>query len=156
MLQPLALGARKLGTWTYPAANEPDVLLGRTYFNSHTGANPGGEIRGQILFLPGAEALLGVNDPPRGLTGLAAAPNPFGNRTSLTFNLSRTGTVSLAIMGVDGRIVRKIAPSTFAPGPHSYQWDGLDDDGRSVAPGVYFAIVNTPEGKQMTRLARLQ
>jgi hypothetical protein len=157
VLQPLALGARKLGTWTFPAANKPDVLLGRTYFNSHTAANPGGEIRGQIMFLPGAEALLGVGQPPaRVLPGLAAAPNPFAARTSLTFSLARTGTVSLAIMSVDGRRVRNVPPTLFAPGPHSYPWDGLDDDGRAVAPGVYFAVVHTPDGDITTRLARLK
>ena len=156
VLQALALGARKIGTWTYPAANEADVLLGRTYFNTHTGANPDGEIRGQVMFLPGAEALLGVGGPPRALPGLSAAPNPFGGRTSLTFNLSRTGTVSLAILSVDGRRVRSVQPAVFAPGRHTFEWDGLDDEGRSAAPGVYFALVHTPEGTITTRLARIQ
>ena len=60
--QPIAPvpGAQKLGTWTYGAANETDVLLGRTYFNVHTAAFPGGEIRGQIQSLPGEQAVLGV------------------------------------------------------------------------------------------------
>ena len=156
VVQGLALGARKLGTWTYPAANEVDVLLGRTYFNSHTAANPNGEIRGQILFLPGQEAVTAVGDPPRVLPRLSAAPNPFGGRTALSFNLARTGPASLDIMGVDGRVVRRVPPVTFAPGAHSYEWDGLDDSGRAAAPGIYFAVVHTPDGDITTRLARLQ
>jgi CHRD domain-containing protein/flagellar hook capping protein FlgD len=156
VVQTLPLGPRKIGTWTYPVANEPDVLLGRTYFNSHTGLNPGGEIRGQVLFLPGADALLGVDGPPRALPRLSAAPNPFGNHTSLTFYLSRTGTVSLAIVGVDGRLVRRVEPAIFAPGPHSYVWDGFDDQGHPAAPGVYFATARTPEGTITTRIARIQ
>jgi flagellar hook assembly protein FlgD len=59
-------------------------------------------------------------------------------------------------MSVDGRRVRNVEPALYAPGPHSYQWDGLDDNGNAVAPGVYFAIVHGPDGNITTRLARLQ
>jgi len=156
VLQSLPSGPRKLGTWTYPAANEVDVLLGRTYFNSHTALNPNGEIRGQILFLPGQGAVLGVSGPPRVLPGLSAAPNPFGGRTSLSFNLARTGEASLDIMSVDGRRVRSVPATLMAPGPHSYDWDGLDDAGRAAGPGIYFAVVHTPDGDVTTRLARLK
>jgi flagellar hook assembly protein FlgD len=90
------------------------------------------------------------------LPRLSAAPNPFGSHTSLTFNLPRTSAVSLAILSVDGRRVRNVPPTLFAPGPHSYEWDGLDDAGRAAAPGIYFAVVHTPDGDITTRLARLK
>ncbi|MHC5004387.1 MAG: CHRD domain-containing protein [Planctomycetota bacterium] len=48
------------GTWSYPAADEPSILGGLAYFNVHTGANPGGEIRGQIVF-PAPPCLGDVN-----------------------------------------------------------------------------------------------
>jgi hypothetical protein len=155
VLQALPVGVQKLGTWVYGAANEASVLSGLTYFNSHTTNNSGGEIRGQIDRLAGSGSVLGVDESPRLTSGLAAAPNPFGSRTVLSFQLARTGRVSLAIVGVDGRIVRHVSPALFAPGPHSYEWDGRDDDGRTVAPGVYFAVVRTPDGEKVTRVARL-
>ena len=39
-----------VGSWTYPAADQPSITGGQTYFNVHTAANIGGEIRGQIRF----------------------------------------------------------------------------------------------------------
>ncbi len=147
----------QIGTWAYGAANEANVLAGLTYFNAHTSANSSGEIRGQILDLPHAASVLGVGGgAPRPIAGLAAAPNPFGVRTVLSFQLARTGSVSMSIVGVDGRIVRGVPAALFAPGAHSYEWDGRDDNGRVAAPGVYFAVVRTPDGEKVTRLARLR
>lgn len=155
VLAALPAGAQKIGTWTYGAANQISVMSGLAYFNIHTAANGGGEIRGQIDRLPGAAAILDVPVAPRAGGSLAAAPNPFVRRTVLSFQLARTGRVSLSVVSVDGRRVRRFADALFAPGAHSLEWDGLDDDGHRVAPGVYFAVVETADGKRTTRLARL-
>lgn len=50
VLQNVGPGLRVQGTWGYGAANELALLTGRTYYNSHTAAFPGGEIRGQLSF----------------------------------------------------------------------------------------------------------
>ena len=156
VLLPMALGTQKLGTWAYGAASETNVLSGLTYFNVHTTNNPGGEIRGQIENLPGAASVLSVGPRVPHAGPRAAAPNPFGVRTQLTFQLARTGNVSMSIVGVDGRVVRHVAAAMFAPGPHTFEWDGRDDSGQIAAPGVYFAVVRTAEGAKITRLARLR
>jgi hypothetical protein len=44
----LAAGSPKRGTWAYGAAAMPPVFDARTYFNIHSAAFGGGEIRGQI------------------------------------------------------------------------------------------------------------
>ena len=40
----------RLGIWPYPGGAEAAILNGLTYFNIHTTAFGGGEIRGQVRF----------------------------------------------------------------------------------------------------------
>jgi hypothetical protein len=45
------VGTRRRGVWTYPEVNELQILQGFTYFNAHTVNFPGGEIRGQTIWV---------------------------------------------------------------------------------------------------------
>jgi hypothetical protein len=75
------------GSLSGPVALTPSqlghVINGRTYINVHTGTNPGGEIRGQILAKPSAVPLSAW------LSGLAERPTPVTNSAagSATFLL---------------------------------------------------------------------
>jgi hypothetical protein len=51
----------QLAAQPFPAANIADLLAGDTYINVHSTANPGGEVRGQIL----VQNVLGVSDSGR-------------------------------------------------------------------------------------------
>lgn len=46
--------------FAFPAAEVSNLIAGNTYFNVHSSAFPGGEIRGQIIPTPGALALAGL------------------------------------------------------------------------------------------------
>lgn len=47
----LPAGPRKLGQWVYAAAQEANILDGLTYTNIHSTAFPGGEVRGQNVWV---------------------------------------------------------------------------------------------------------
>jgi len=86
VVHPLPAGARKLGVWNYPAANEGMILDGLTYVNIHTAMHGGGEIRGQIDFFPptpcpGDLDCNGVVD----LTDLAIQLANFGTTVGATY-----------------------------------------------------------------------
>ncbi len=70
VLTSLPLGNPKVGVWSYAQAQENDILAGKTYVNIHTGAFPGGEVRGQIAAfnatLDGAQVVPPVTTPGRG------------------------------------------------------------------------------------------
>jgi hypothetical protein len=73
-----------------------------------------------------------------------AFPNPFRSRTSLS--LARSGAGGIVILDASGARVRRLDSGTCG----RTEWDGRSDDGRRVAPGVYY--IDTEEGSaQKTR-----
>jgi hypothetical protein len=76
-----------------------------------------------------------------------ARPSPFGGSTTLVLTLARAGHIEAVVHGVDGRRVRMLASGMRNAGAHALVWDGRDDAGRAVAPGVYYASVRTDGGR---------
>ena len=71
------------------------------------------------------------------------SPNPFNPRTFIPVRMEQRGELELGIYSTDGRLVRTLA-STIAPeGVSTFEWDGMDDIGRSVASGVYYVKMVT-------------
>ena len=77
---------------------------------------------------------------------LAAVPNPFNPRTEVHFFVSRAGKVELAVYDVRGRLVDRLVHEDYAPGAHSITWNGTDRADRSVASGVYYLRMESPDG----------
>jgi hypothetical protein len=81
-------------------------------------------------------------------------PNPFGrgmlsNQTAIWFDLAHSSRVRITIYDIRQRMVRRLVPgmlsdATLAAGAYgrdgSVTWDGKDDAGRMVPPGVYIAV----------------
>jgi len=56
---------------------------------------------------------------------------------------------------VDGRHVRTLARGTLPAGPSSRAWDGLDERGVRVAPGVYFVFLRAGAAESRSRVVLL-
>ena len=78
-----------------------------------------------------------------------AAPNPLRSEASIGFGLAYAAHVTLAVFDPSGRRVRTIFEGFLDPGKHSAQWDGRDDQSRSVANGLYFYRLDV-EGKLLS------
>jgi len=92
---------------------------------------------------------------PRAFAARAAGPNPFADATALHFDLPARREVSVAVYGLDGRIVRHLLEGAREAGRHLVHWDGRDHAGRSVQPGVYFVRVEAGSERSSLRLVRL-
>jgi hypothetical protein len=64
-------------------------------------------------------------------------PNPVVNRTTISYNIPDHRQVSLKIYNVTGQLVKTMAWGQQKPGYHKLEWDGRDDQGRTVANGTY-------------------
>ncbi|HEX7879211.1 MAG TPA: ASPIC/UnbV domain-containing protein, partial [Candidatus Eisenbacteria bacterium] len=90
--------------------------------------------------------------PPAVLALAQNSPNPFQNDTAIRFALPAAGRVTLEILDVQGRLVRKILDQELANGVWEERWDGRTGDGAPAASGVYFYRLTTPEGSRTRRL----
>jgi len=83
------------------------------------------------------------SDPPPapdvGL-GMTSRPNPFSASTNVELSVPGACAASIRIYDVTGRCVRTLLSGSLSRGAHTVAWDGRDGAGRSLAPGVYFAV----------------
>ncbi len=67
-----------------------------------------------------------------------AAPNPFRNQMNLSYQIPRSGPVSITIYNITGQQVRTLVDKDMSPGYYTAGWDGRDQAGSSISSGVYF------------------
>ncbi len=82
---------------------------------------------------------------------LQNTPNPFRAATSIRYQLPSSGSVSIRVLDVTGRLVRELANEKQQVGEHVVKWDGRDSRGRVVPPGVYFYHLRTANGSDTRR-----
>jgi flagellar hook assembly protein FlgD len=86
-------------------------------------------------------------------------PNPASGPATLEFYLageaSQAGlSADASLFDAQGRRVRNLFRGTLPRGMTSMQWDGLDERGRTLGPGLYFLRFSTPAGNSITRVMR--
>jgi len=117
-----------------------------------------GDPKIRIASLDGRDAMNRKVTVASSLTPLAAAvpavtrlglaqPNPFRATATIAFSLAQPGNVDLTLFSVDGRRVRTLARGVREPGEYTEVWDGRDEAGQTVAAGVYYALLQTPQGR---------
>jgi len=79
-------------------------------------------------------------------------PNPIRGETRFAFSVPARAASTLQLFSVDGRLVRTLLDRVVEAGRHQITWDGRDQDGRSVAPGVYFYKLESEQRSASERL----
>jgi len=55
----------------------------------------------------------------------------------VSFELASASDVRIEVLDVSGRRVRTLVAQWQPPGRYTTEWDGLDDRGQRMPPGVY-------------------
>ena len=83
-------------------------------------------------------------------------PNPFNPSTTFSFALAKDGPVTLRIYTVRGELVRTLLQQAMPAGQHEVKWNGVDDQGRSVASGAYVARFTSTDRSQNRQITLLK
>lgn len=166
----MAAGATDPG-WPYGGAVLSTAAYGRT-LPSCVMAGTGGvivtwqdwrngqdyDIYAQRVALTGQLGPVSVPRPdPASVAALSVPqPNPFGAGVSFRFAIPRAGAVELAIFDAHGRRVRSLLKASSPAGEWTQYWDGRDDAGDDVQPGLYFARLEASGASRVMRVARLR
>ncbi|MBD3370920.1 T9SS type A sorting domain-containing protein [Candidatus Fermentibacteria bacterium] len=76
-------------------------------------------------------------------SSLCAAPNPAVGSTTLRYSLSAATPLTLTIYDLSGRLVATLVDSHLEAGEHSVVWNGTNDAGFDVGPGIYLTRLQT-------------
>ncbi|MBN1163836.1 MAG: T9SS type A sorting domain-containing protein, partial [Candidatus Krumholzibacteriota bacterium] len=92
------------------------------------------------------------DETPQPFRIVSVSPNPFNPSTTVHFTLPAAMPVTAEIYAVDGARIRVLAnKQQFRAGLNRLTWDGQNDQGSTVASGVYFIRIETRLGAQSIR-----
>ena len=120
-LTPSFAGTTATGTVVLTPTQRHDLIAGGLYVNIHTGANPGGEIRGQVQLAGGfgfSANLNSTSEVPINASTATATASATLTPSGLLMNLTATGLTGAitvahihnAAPGVNGGVVRTLTP----------------------------------------------
>jgi hypothetical protein len=86
-----------------------------------------------------------------------ALPNPSRGTTTIAFAVPVPDvTVRIDVFDVMGRLTNTLINEAFDPGVHTVRWDGEDNRGRVVAPGLYFVRMQASDFSGVTKVIKVK
>jgi uncharacterized protein YfaS (alpha-2-macroglobulin family) len=102
-------------------------------------------------------AINGIDENP-GAISLSIGqntPNPFSSRTEISYSLVNMSQVDLDIYNINGQLVKNISSQVQGAGQYTVEWDGKNQSGATVLPGVYFCTLTVGNESRTIRMIKL-
>lgn len=87
---------------------------------------------------------------------LLPMPTPTRGPVPINYQVRRAGPVRLAILDIQGRLVRQMAEQILTPGRYETTWDGFTSDGRLASTGIYFVRYSAGDLHDVTRIVLIR
>lgn len=88
-------------------------------------------------------------------TRVKVAPNPCRAAATIVVETAAAGEQKVVVCDLQGRAVRHLDHGAITPGTRRIAWDGRDDAGARLAPGIYRVLVQTPGKSTGARIVLL-
>ncbi len=141
-----------VGIQNHTASFAIQYLYNNSYHRGAAGINPGRAIR-CITGEPTTGLAENPGQPVTSRPLLMVAPCPIRTKALIRFALPAPAQISLKLFDITGRNVRTITCGNLPAGIHQLTWNGQDEQGKQLSPGVYFlrlAIDNSGENQTFT------
>lgn len=92
---------------------------------------------------------------PREFVVRSPAPNPFHSWTEFAIDVPKSGRLIVAVFSVDGREIRSVVDREVGAGQVRARWDGRNDAGRPIGPGVFFVRTRLGTEERSFRVVRV-
>ena len=128
---------------------------GQYLIAGHTECSGAGGYDGWLLMMREADAGVPGISSKSTEVWTSPSPNPFRGGTEIRFALPSASEVGICIYNFAGRRVKTICRGPFPAGGNAASWDGCDDRGERVAPGIYLVRITAGESSAVIKLVRL-
>jgi hypothetical protein len=115
-----------------------------------------GVVRDSFTILKNLGLDVAENVPTHPILIEPVRPNPTSGATRIAWTLERPGPVRLSVLDASGRRRRDLASGERGAGRHEIVWDGRDDDGRAISPGIYFVLLESGERAWARKVVRVK
>lgn len=115
------------------------------------GVDNGANLEAGAAYVVTGDAFVAVPETPVAALIGVPFPNPTRNSVRIPFRIANADVVTMRIHDVSGRLVRTLVDGERVAS-RSVLWDGRNERGTAVAPGVYFFRLETPDAVATRRL----
>lgn len=79
-------------------------------------------------------------------------PNPFNNRTVISYRLSKQAYVQLSILDITGKVVLSLINDYEPRGIHEIVWSGTNSQGDTVSSGIYYLLLKVDDFSSVRKM----